>query len=102
VARKRGVPADVVLQDVTIDGIATPRPTVSAQLRAISGIGDKNLGQDGEELIALVKAGRAEALAKAGSGRGDASRRQKCHSNCHGAAQRRAVPKCPVFPGGMN
>jgi ATP-dependent DNA helicase RecQ len=61
VARKRGVPAYVVLHDSTIDGIATSRPTTSAQLRGIPGIGDKKLEHYGDELIALVKASRAEA-----------------------------------------
>jgi ATP-dependent DNA helicase RecQ len=54
VARKRGVPAYVVLHDATIDGIATSRPTTLAQLRGISGIGDKKLEHYGDELIALV------------------------------------------------
>jgi ATP-dependent DNA helicase RecQ len=55
VARKRGVPAYVVLHDATIDGIATSRPTTLAQLRGIAGIGDKKLEHYGDELIALVK-----------------------------------------------
>jgi ATP-dependent DNA helicase RecQ len=58
VARKRGVPAYVVLHDTTIDGIATSRPTTSAQLRGIPGIGDKKLEHYGDELIALVKAAK--------------------------------------------
>jgi ATP-dependent DNA helicase RecQ len=61
IARKRGVPAYVVLHDSTIDGISTSRPTTSTQLRAIPGIGDKKLEHYGDELIALVKAGRTEA-----------------------------------------
>jgi ATP-dependent DNA helicase RecQ len=56
VARKRGVPAYVVLHDATIDGIATSRPTTPEQLRGIPGIGDKKLEHYGDELIALVKA----------------------------------------------
>jgi ATP-dependent DNA helicase RecQ len=58
VARKRGVPAYVVLHDTTIDGIATSRPTTSAQLHGIPGIGDKKLEHYGDELIALVKAAK--------------------------------------------
>ena len=54
-ARQRGVPAYVVLHDATIEGIATARPTTSAQLRGISGIGDKKLEHYGDELLALVK-----------------------------------------------
>jgi ATP-dependent DNA helicase RecQ len=60
-ARTRGVPAYVVLHDSTIDGIATSRPTTLTQLRAIPGIGDKKLEHYGDELIALVKAGRTDA-----------------------------------------
>ena len=58
IARKRGVPAYVVLHDATIDGIAASRPTTLTQLRDIPGIGDKKLEHYGDELIALVKAGR--------------------------------------------
>ena len=61
VARKRGVPAYVVLHDSTIDGIATSRPTTLAQLRDIPGIGDKKLEHYGDELIAMVKASRTGA-----------------------------------------
>jgi len=56
IARKRGVPAYVVLHDSTIDGIAASRPTTPELLRAIPGIGDKKLEHYGDELIALVKA----------------------------------------------
>jgi ATP-dependent DNA helicase RecQ len=61
VARTRGVPAYVVLHDSTIDGIAAARPTTQDQLRGIPGIGDKKLEHYGDELIALVRASRAEA-----------------------------------------
>jgi len=59
VARKRGVPAYVVLHDSTIDGIASSQPATPGQLRNIPGIGDKKLEHYGDELIALVKANRA-------------------------------------------
>jgi ATP-dependent DNA helicase RecQ len=55
-ARKRSVPAYVVLHDATLEGIATSRPSTHAQLRAISGVGDKKLERYGDELIALVSA----------------------------------------------
>jgi ATP-dependent DNA helicase RecQ len=61
VARQRGVPAYVVLHDSTIDGIASLRPATPGELRGIPGIGDKKLEHYGDELIALVKACRAEA-----------------------------------------
>jgi ATP-dependent DNA helicase RecQ len=56
IARKRGVPAYVVLHDATIDGIAASRPATLTQLRNIAGIGDKKLEHYGDELIALVRA----------------------------------------------
>jgi ATP-dependent DNA helicase RecQ len=59
IARKRGVPAYVVLHDATIDGIAASRPATLTQLRNIAGIGDKKLEHYGDELIALVKASMA-------------------------------------------
>jgi ATP-dependent DNA helicase RecQ len=58
VARKRGVPAYVVLHDTTIDGIAAARPTTPGQLRDIPGIGDKKLEHYGAELLALVAAAK--------------------------------------------
>jgi ATP-dependent DNA helicase RecQ len=59
IARKRGVPAYVVLHDSTIDGIAAARPTTLEKLRGIAGIGDKKLEHYGVALVALVK--QAEA-----------------------------------------
>jgi ATP-dependent DNA helicase RecQ len=56
IARKRGVPAYVVLHDSTIDGIAAAHPATLAELRGIAGIGDKKLEHYGDELIAIVKA----------------------------------------------
>src|SRR5262249_18730176 len=59
IARKRGVPAYVVLHDSTIDGIAQVKPATLIALRGIAGIGDKKLEHYGEELIALVASNRA-------------------------------------------
>ena len=41
-------------RDATLEGIAASRPTTLAQLRSISGIGDKKLERYGGELIALA------------------------------------------------
>ena len=49
IARKRGVPAYVVLHDSTIDGIAAARPSTLNELRNIPGIGDKKLEHYGDE-----------------------------------------------------
>jgi ATP-dependent DNA helicase RecQ len=62
VARKRGVPAYVVLHDTTIDVIASTRPTTSGELRDIPGIGDKKLEHYGDELLALVAAAKRSEL----------------------------------------
>jgi ATP-dependent DNA helicase RecQ len=59
IARKRGVPAYVVLHDSTIDAIASVRPATLSQLRDIPGIGDKKLEHYGDELIALVRTAEA-------------------------------------------
>lgn len=59
VARKRGVPAYVVLHDSTIDGIAAARPATLSELRGIAGIGDRKLEHYGQELIALVRSAGA-------------------------------------------
>jgi ATP-dependent DNA helicase RecQ len=60
-ARKRGVPAYVVLHDSTIDGIAAARPTTLTELRGVAGIGDKKLEHYGTELMDVINAHRAEA-----------------------------------------
>ncbi|MBR1217515.1 DNA helicase RecQ [Bradyrhizobium sp. U87765 SZCCT0131] len=54
IARKRNVPAYVVLHDATLESIADLRPTTFPELGAISGIGDKKLERYGEELLELV------------------------------------------------
>jgi ATP-dependent DNA helicase RecQ len=56
VAKKRNVPAYVVLHDATIDGIASQHPTTLDQLREIPGIGDKKLEHYGAEILTLVNA----------------------------------------------
>lgn len=55
VARKRGVPAYVVLHDATLEDIASSRPKTHDQLRAVAGIGDKKLQRYGDALILLVR-----------------------------------------------
>ena len=55
IARKRGVPAYVVLHDSTIDGIVRAWPTTLDELRHVPGIGDKKLEHYGYELLRLVR-----------------------------------------------
>jgi ATP-dependent DNA helicase RecQ len=54
-ARKRGVPAYVILHDATLEGIASSRPKTHDQLRAVAGIGDKKLERYGDALLLLVR-----------------------------------------------
>ena len=51
-----GVPAYVVLHDRTLGAIAKDRPSSSAQLRTIEGIGPRKLDRYGAEILALVAA----------------------------------------------
>ena len=88
IARKRGVPAYVVLHDSTIDGIAASRPATLNELRGIAGIGDKKLEHYGEELIALVKAGLIRSLICAHGPHG-------CHSRLSRHCQLAAAGRPP-------
>jgi DNA helicase-2/ATP-dependent DNA helicase PcrA len=63
-AQAEGVPAYVIFPDRTIEDLLARRPTSSADLAAIHGLGPGRLGRFGNELYAAVK----EALA-ASSGR---------------------------------
>ncbi len=56
VAKTHGVPAYVVFHDGTLQAIAQARPTTTAQLRTISGVGEKKLENYGAQLLALVGA----------------------------------------------
>ena len=81
IARKRGVPAYVVLHDSTIDGIAAARPATLTELRGIAGIGDKKLEHYGDELIALVRSARSSRpRSGAATSTSDASPRRPKHA----------------------
>jgi ATP-dependent DNA helicase RecQ len=53
-AKKKGVPAYVVLHDATLAAIASDRPRTHDDLRAIPGIGEKKAQTYGSVLLALV------------------------------------------------
>jgi len=55
-AREAGVPAYIVFGDATLRGIALIRPTSTAELAAISGVGEKKLEQYGDALLEVVAA----------------------------------------------
>jgi len=53
-ARAQGVPAFLVLTDVTLGAIAQIRPRSAEELAAIPGIGPHRLSRYGEEILSLV------------------------------------------------
>ena len=53
-ARKHNVPAYVIFHDATMREIAKARPGSLAQLRTITGVGEKKLETYGEEIVALI------------------------------------------------
>jgi len=56
VSREQGVPAYIVFGDATLRGIAVTRPSSTAELGTISGVGEKKLEQYGDALLAVVAA----------------------------------------------
>jgi ATP-dependent DNA helicase RecQ len=61
-AREGGVPAYIVFGDATLRGIALTRPTSTAELAAISGVGEKKLEQYGAALLEVVAAEHGDSL----------------------------------------
>jgi ATP-dependent DNA helicase RecQ len=55
-ARAHGVPAYVIFHDSTLQAIASTRPQSLADLRGITGIGERKLERYGETLLALAQA----------------------------------------------
>ena len=53
-ARSSGVPAYVILHDVTVDALAAIRPSTSEELLAVPGLGPVKAGRYGPSLLALV------------------------------------------------
>jgi superfamily II DNA helicase RecQ len=53
-ARTSGVPAYVVLHDVTLEALAALRPTTVEQLLAVPGLGPVKAGRYGPSLLSLV------------------------------------------------
>jgi len=60
-ARADGVPAYVVAHDQTLAAIADLRPASLAALRRVRGMGPTKLDRYGEEILAVIAAGRAVA-----------------------------------------
>jgi DNA helicase-2/ATP-dependent DNA helicase PcrA len=59
--RADSVPAYVVLHDATINDIASAQPATSRELSRIAGIGPTKLERYGDDILAIVKAVRADA-----------------------------------------
>ncbi|MFA9218918.1 MAG: DNA helicase RecQ [Sphingomonadaceae bacterium] len=53
-ARAHNVPAYVIFVDATLREIAKARPTSLADLRGVSGVGEKKLASYGDEIVALI------------------------------------------------
>jgi ATP-dependent DNA helicase RecQ len=53
-ARKHNVPAYVIFHDATMREIARLKPSSLAELRKVSGVGEKKLETYGEEIVALI------------------------------------------------
>lgn len=62
-AKRRSVPAYVVLTDATLETVATELPTDSRALLAIPGIGARKLTDYGEQVLALVRGDAADVSA---------------------------------------
>ncbi len=55
IAEREGVPAYVSFHDATLREMAVARPTTSAELLAINGIGQRRLEKYGEEFLDLLR-----------------------------------------------
>jgi ATP-dependent DNA helicase RecQ len=56
--RRDGVPAFIVLHDRHLRALATTRPATRAELARMDGIGPAKLERYGEEILAVLRAGR--------------------------------------------
>jgi ATP-dependent DNA helicase RecQ len=54
-AKEQGMPAYVVLHDTTLDEICRIRPTTIAQLRTVTGIGERKAETYGQEILAALQ-----------------------------------------------
>ena len=61
-AAAQGVPAYVVFTDATLMALAERRPTSTAQLSDIAGIGPRKLGLYGDAVLALIGGARPADL----------------------------------------
>jgi ATP-dependent DNA helicase RecQ len=55
IAKSRGVPAYVIFHDETLRAIAAARPATLAQLRGVSGVGERKLEHYGADVLRLIE-----------------------------------------------
>ncbi len=56
IAAERGVPAYVIFHDSTLQAIANEKPTTTAALAKIAGLGERKLITYGEQILAVIRA----------------------------------------------
>ncbi|GAA1732652.1 DNA helicase RecQ [Nonomuraea bangladeshensis] len=56
VAKEQGVPAYVIFHDATLREIATLRPTTSAELSTVNGVGENKLAKYGDQVLEVLAA----------------------------------------------
>ncbi|GGU86414.1 ATP-dependent DNA helicase RecQ [Streptomyces albospinus] len=66
-AKEQGVPAYVIFHDATLREIATVQPATTAELGAVSGVGENKLAKYGQQILDVL-AGRDAGDAAAGDG----------------------------------
>ncbi|MGP8301203.1 DNA helicase RecQ [Streptomyces inhibens] len=72
-AKEQGVPAYVIFHDATLREIATLRPTTTAELGAVSGVGENKLAKYGRQILDELAGRGAEGGDGAAAGSSDAA-----------------------------
>ena len=62
-SRELSVPAFIIMHDTTLDELCRVRPTTLAQLRGVSGFGDRKVEMYGAQILATLKSFQARAKA---------------------------------------
>lgn len=99
-AKEQGVPAYVIFHDATLREIATLRPTTTAELGTISGVGENKLAKYGEQILDVL-AGReteGEEGAGGGAGGGEGAKSSVVDAVPAGGGHRAAAPSSDPEP----
>ena len=62
-SRELSVPAFIIMHDTTLDELCRVRPTTLAQLRGVSGFGDRKVEMYGKQILATLKSFQVRAKA---------------------------------------